>query len=255
MKRLLLSLLLTLGSLVACGKGSVQPTSIVAATATATQPGLGTPQPPQTVKIAASDGLQIVGLFYPSILSGSQAPAALLLHQYGSNKHELQDFIPSLINEGYSVLAVDMRGFGDTGGKEDWKLAETDVATFLTWLRDQPSIDGKRIAIIGASIGADLALRGCAKDKQCHVAVALSPEDLGATTEETVKKVDTNKSVLLAAGLFDTESSKAVSKLSAMAWGNVSVRLYNGSAHGVNLLYAIEDLWSTIIQWLRTYNV
>jgi len=208
----------------------------------------------QEVKIKASDGLQIVGAYYPSTLSGKQSPAALLLHQNGGSKEEWESFIPVLLDEGYSVLAVDQRGFGTTGGKVDWKLAEKDITAMLAWLRNIAAINTDEVAIIGASIGSNLSLRACVTDAKCHVAVALSPglNYFNVTTEDAVRKLG-DKAALLVAAQNDTESSSAVKKLAGVLPGNGAARLYKGEEHGVEL-FANEDLAPMIIQWLKTYN-
>lgn len=220
----------------------------------ATPPGLGMAGPAQTIKIAASDGLQLVALYYPSPLSGRQAPAALLLHQYGGNKEQWTALAQALNATGYAVLAVDQRGFGATGGKEDWKAAEADIATMLAWLRKDPSIAGDQIALIGASIGSNLALRGCATDAKCHAVVALSPglNYFGVTTADTLTAMK-GKGVLLIAGQLDSLSADSVKKLAFSEPGNVMLRLYDSSAHGKDL-FQYDDVIPTILQWLKTYN-
>ncbi len=208
----------------------------------------------QEVKIKASDGLQIVGSYYPSTLSGGHSPAALLLHQNGGSKEEWEPFIPALLAEGYTVLAVDQRGFGQTGGKVDWRLAEKDITAMLAWLRNIAAIKGDEVAIIGASIGSNLTLRACVTDAKCHVAVALSPglNYFNVTTEDAARKLG-DKAALLVAAQNDTESSNAVKKLAGVLPGNGAVRLYKGEEHGVEL-FKHEDLAPMIIQWLKTYN-
>src|SRR5579859_4090343 len=101
------------------------------------------PLPGQNVEIQMADGLKIQGSFYP-ILGSAKAPAALLLHQLGDNRNEWAGFANSLADKGYTVLAVDMRGFGKTGGKQDWTLAESDATALMTWLRKQPGVDPAR---------------------------------------------------------------------------------------------------------------
>lgn len=234
--------------------GAIAATGTAVATAVATPPGLGTPGPAQAVKIRAANGLQIAALYYPSMWSGRQSPAALLLHQINGSKAQWKPLIPELLTEGYSVLAVDMRGFGETGGQINWKLAEGDIVTMLSWLRGIPSIDGAKIAIIGASMGSNLAIRGCAADAQCRVAIALSPgvEYFGVTTDGAIQKMR-DKAVLLVAGQNDKESASGVKTLGTLATGNVMIRLYNSGKHGIEL-FQYDDLIPTMLQWLRTYN-
>jgi hypothetical protein len=52
-----------------------------------------------------------------------------------------------------------------TGGSQDWDLAVEDRQVWLDWLREQDGADNARIAIIGASIGSNLALMGCVGEK------------------------------------------------------------------------------------------
>jgi pimeloyl-ACP methyl ester carboxylesterase len=217
--------------------------------------GLGTPGPAQIVKIKASDGLEIVGAFYPSALSGRQSPAALLLHQYGGSKEEWKPLIPALQGEGYSILAVDQRGFGETGRGVAWTQAEADVSTLLAWLRTQPPINGDQVAIIGASVGSNLALRGCVNDDRCKVAVALSPglNYFGVKTTDAVQKMG-KRAFLLVAAQSDGEAAHGVKQLGTVAPGNLMIRLYEDSSrHGVDL-FLYDDLIPAIVQWLRTYN-
>ncbi len=255
MKRLApFGMLFTVGLLVVFASLSGQPGQVTAATAVATESGTGTPGPAQPVRIKASDGLTIVGLFYPSALSGQAAPAALLLHGVNGSKAQWQPLIPALLAEGYNVLAVDLRGFGETGGEINWKRTETDVATLLAWLRDQSGVNGDEIAIFGASIGANLAIRGCAADAKCRVAVALSPglEYFGLTTGDAIRKMS-KKAPLLVASQIDSASAQGVKTLAEIASGNVMIRVYDGGKHGVQL-FDYDDLIPMMVQWLRSYN-
>ncbi len=245
----LVALLIVFGNSVSTPSAAATAESTSAATGQAT--GLASGQP-ERIKMA--DGLQMVALYYPSILSGRQAPVVLLLHGVNGSKAQWNPLIPALLDQGYSVLAVDLRGFGETGGQINWKRAEADVATMLSWLRGIPSINGDEIAIMGASIGANLALRGCANDDKCRVAIALSPgvEFYGITTDDAIQKMG-KKAVLLVAGQIDTASAQGVKKLGSLAMGNVMVRLYSSGSHAFEL-FKYDDLIPTILQWLKSYN-
>jgi len=220
-------------------------------------PALGTSSAPQSIKIKASDGLQIVGQYYPSSLSGRAAPAALLLHQNGSDKSQWTALIPALQGADYAVLAVDQRGFGETGGAADRSLWDGDTASMMAWLRSQPGIAPDQVVLIGTSIGANLSLRLCATDSACKVVVALSPglNFLDVPTEDSMKALK-GKSILLVAGQLDSQSSDAVKQLAldASTDNNLMTRLYaNSSQHGRDL-FQNGDLNSIILQWLSSNN-
>ena len=215
-----------------------------------------TPPPPQAVAIKMADGLEIKGDFYTPI-NTEKAPAALLLHQYGGSSYDCKDFAALLVEKGYNVLAVDLRGQGLTQGKADWKLAQTDTVALMGWLHDQPTIDPKRVAVMGASVGANLALRGCADDDLCRVAIALSPglSFYGIVAKDAISGMK-NKSILLAASQRDIQSGEPTKYLTIYAPPSVNIltRVYASSAmHGMGL-FTFDDMTPLIMQWLDKYN-
>lgn len=207
----------------------------------------------ETVTVVASDDLELVAdLYLPDVNEGSN-PAVMLLHMVGGNRGAYEPIIPVLIEAGYGVLNVDMRGHGGTRGNQDWDLAIADVQTWLDWLREQNGIDGSRIAIIGASIGSNVGLIGCANDAACVGAIALSPglNYFGVQPEDAVVDGLADRSALLVASHRDGASAEAIQQMFMNATGDVSARLYVGAAHGTNLLRSSLDSVSNIIlSWL-----
>jgi dienelactone hydrolase len=211
---------------------------------------------PEHIELEASDGLVLVGSYYtPSEPPDSGAPAVLLLHQFGSRKEAWIDIVPGLLDAGYGVLAIDIRAHGETGGDYDWPRAEDDMQLWLDWLREQPGIDPERLNIVGASIGANLALRGMAADPQVVTAVALSPgldyENL--TTEDAMVTIG-ERPVFLVAAQRDTESVTAVKALASLAEGDTLVRIYPHGAHGTGIFMVEDDLAPLIVTWLDIQN-
>lgn len=207
----------------------------------------------EIVTVDASDGLTLAGEFYAA---DQPAPAILLLHMLGSQRSAWQPLIPWLTDAGYNVLAIDIRGHGDTGGGQDWPAAERDVETWLDWLGEQPSVIPDQIATVGASIGANLALNGCAYDARCVTAVALSPglDYRGVVTETAIAEGLVDRSALLVASQRDTYSADSVKTLTAEAEGELGLQLYPGSAHGTNLLREPgAPVIPLILNWLTTH--
>lgn len=215
-----------------------------------------TPPPPKAVSIKMEDGLEIKGDFYDPQNNG-KGPAALLLHQYGGSSYDWKDFANLLKQKGYSVLAVDMRGQGLTAHKQDWKMAQQDTLALMAWLREQPGVDPAHVIVMGASIGANLALKGCADDDACHVAVALSPglNFYGVVAKDAITKMK-GKAIFMAAAALDAQSGEATKLLAVYAPTSVNVmtRIYASlPTHGMGLL-AFNDLTSHIMEWLDKYN-
>ncbi|MDQ7033623.1 MAG: alpha/beta fold hydrolase [Anaerolineae bacterium] len=206
----------------------------------------------ETVNLGASDGLVLVGDMYRPDMDG-EAAAVLLIHMLGSNRTTYAPLIPALLEAGYVVLNVDMRGHGETGGSQDWALAETDIQVWLDWLREQENVSSDAVSIIGASIGGNLALIGCANDAQCLTSIALSPgiDYRGVMPESAVTEGLSNRSALLVASHNDGFSADSVRQIFANATGNVSARLYNGRAHGIQLFdNELESITTLILSWL-----
>ena len=206
----------------------------------------------ETVTIPASDGLELVGdLYLPTEISDTGNPAVLLFHMLGSNRHAYDPILPDLVDAGYVVLNVDMRGHGDTGGNQVWNLAIADVQVWLDWLRDQDAVDDSRVAIMGASIGSNVALIGCAEDPDCIGVIALSPglDYRGVQPESAVVDGLSERAVLLIASHTDGYSAESVEQMFANAKGDVSARIYRGAAHGTALFRSNYDSVSHLILW------
>lgn len=216
----------------------------------------GEPVEAVEVTLAASDGLTLVGDYY-AVPSEDEAgaPAVLLLHMLGSNRIMWAPLIPQLTEAGYSVLAVDMRGHGATGGERDWPLAEGDVQAWLDWLREQPGVDAARLNVVGGSIGGNLALRGMANDPQVITAVALSPglDYRGVTTEDALAAIEA-RPVYLVAGQGDRYSADSVRVLAGQMQGAGLMRMFDSAAHGTNLLPEQPTLGPSVVAWLDWHN-
>ena len=216
-----------------------------------------TPSPaPTEASIAmtfiTNDGLSVAGTYYAA--PTRPAPAALLLHMNGSNKNSWKAFAAQLQAAGYSVLAIDLRGHGETGGKVDWNKAPGDVLEVLNQMRNLPDVDPARISVIGASIGANLAVQACADSQACKSVVMISPglNYLGVMALDPLTRYG-NGSVLIIASRDDQPSGTDSVTLDKDAKGNHTLQLYNGSAHGTDLLGTQPDVIRLVIQWLLTH--
>lgn len=212
---------------------------------------------PVEVTLEAADGLLLVGDYYAAAPQEGEdaAPAVLLLHMLNSSRIMWRLLIPPLTEAGYAVLAVDMRGHGDTRGARDWPLAEQDVQAWLDWLRAQDGVDPARLNVVGASIGANLALRSMANDPALVTAVALSPglDYRGVTTEDALATIG-RRPVYLVVGQGDRSSADSVRALAGQLAGEGLVRFYDSFEHGTSLLLEQDTLAPSIVHWLEGYN-
>ncbi|MDX2078237.1 MAG: alpha/beta fold hydrolase [bacterium] len=206
----------------------------------------------QEIELEASDGLILKGDFYPQ---EEASVGVLLLHMNGGTKRQWTAFIPKLQEAGYSILTVDMRGFGSTGGRTDWTLAQEDVQLWLDWLKSQENVSG--IALMGGSIGANVALIACANDLDCLTVVALSPGEDYARVQPSnaVSQLDT-RSILLVASYGDNFSAYSVTALAEMATGEYAIRMYTGSQHGTGYFVGrdADRKMNMLIDWLDEHT-
>lgn len=117
------------------------------------------PAPPgRLVRMVASDGVAIAGSYWPG--AGADAPAILLLHGINNDRDRMRQQALWLNGLGYAVLAIDFRGHGESGAVArsfGWNESR-DAAAAVAFLRSQAP--GRRIGVIGISLGGAAALLG-----------------------------------------------------------------------------------------------
>ncbi len=209
---------------------------------------------PEAVEVEATDGLILAGDLFTQM---DDAPAVLLMHMLGGNRSAWEPFITPLYDAGYTVLAVDLRGHGQTRGERDWTLAEADVQTWLDWLRTQDGVRAEAVSIVGASIGSNLALLGCANDVDCVTAIALSPgaDYFGVMPSEAVAIGLAERSTLLVGSYDDGSVVEDILSMVGDAEGEIGVRFYTGRAHGTNLFRSEDEQFiNMMIDWLNEHT-
>jgi dienelactone hydrolase len=212
-----------------------------------TMPASGPSDPgaPQTVTFSTEDDANVVvtgDLYLPE---KSPAPAVLALHQWNANRSSYKDLARALRDAGFVVLAVDGRGFGESTQSVDgkvepaWSLTN-DIAAAIEYLKSQPSVDGQRIGIVGASYGASNALIYAADNPRDVRSVALLSVGLNyhdtLPTEPALKKYG-DRPLLMMAARDDAESAADTEKLAAAVKSSkYTTKVYAAGGHGTALL-------------------
>ncbi|MEQ9200640.1 MAG: alpha/beta fold hydrolase, partial [Rhodospirillales bacterium] len=91
--------------------------------------------------------------------SGTPGAVLIALHSFGDFRLAFEDIGPALAGRGYTVIAFDQRGFGDTIPHGRWSGAETMIGD----LRDAVDIvrggfGGLPVYVMGESMGGGVAL-------------------------------------------------------------------------------------------------
>lgn len=216
---------------------------------------------PQRVEFQADDGTQLVGTYWPPVQT--PAPGVILMHMMGKDKDSWQP-LPALLqgagiaHEGsqqpsYAVFAFDFRGHGESGGSASDRPAMLDDAraAFATF-QALPGVDPGRIALIGASIGADAAVDVCIEG--CVGAISLSPGGyLGIAYNDALLALG-DKPVLCVASEGDIQPAQTCKHGEQAGLSDYRIQLYTGSLHGTDMFLIAEQppmLTDLIFEWLR----
>ncbi|HEU4344677.1 MAG TPA: alpha/beta hydrolase [Candidatus Binatia bacterium] len=112
-----------------------------------------------------SDGLKLSGVVHTpaDIRTGERRPAFLILHGFGGNKqgHGQIVMAEQLAAWGYTTMRFDFRGCGESAGEHGRILCldqVVDTANALTYMAERSDVDPERVALIGSSFGAAVAI-------------------------------------------------------------------------------------------------
>jgi len=139
-------------------------TAFLCAAFTFSSPLLADSQP---VTFVTDDGIEIAATYSELETVGARLPAVIFIHQGGSNKSEWTNLglFHKLATQNMIALAYDIRGHGASAGKADFSTlfndpnqAPLDLKAAMKFLATKPHVDMDRIAIVGASIGSNLAV-------------------------------------------------------------------------------------------------
>ena len=216
-----------------------------------------------TVKIVTEDGVEIIGDHYKT--REKDTPCILMLHMMPSNRESWKSLAIKLREKGYQSLAIDLRGHGDSIIKNDTRIdylkfndqeqqdKRLDVESSLLYLEKQ-GIDLKKIGIIGASIGANLAIEYLFKKIFIKTAILLSPglDYRGIKTIEIAKNIKPNKSIFIVVSEEDEYSFTSSKKLYNTINCNKKIEIYRDAGHGTTMLFKEKELDENIIDWFKT---
>lgn len=116
------------------------------------------PRNATAVHILASDSTTLTGHFWSG--ADDKAPAILLLHGLGGSRSQFDEQGAALSQKGYAVLAINLRGHGDSGGEmRSFGLFEArDAHAAFLWLKERQH--GAKVGVSGLSLGGAAALLG-----------------------------------------------------------------------------------------------
>lgn len=120
---------------------------------TSTRIPTATPVPGTAVTFLTKDDIQLAGTLY-----GDGDIAVIMAHQgtYGATQATWQPLIPALIENGFTGLPFDFRGFGQSSGLRRFAQLDDDIRAAAQYLR---SLQYERIVCAGSCMGGTACLR------------------------------------------------------------------------------------------------
>ena len=224
---------------------------------------------PVDVEIKSYDEFKIVGsLDIPNYASVEcKAPLVIFLHSICQDSNIWGEF-PKEIKDSLSVatLNLDLRGHGksvkDKNGKTlhwqdlahpEYKKMPEDIIEVLNYIETEyPEIDSKKIAIVGASLGATVGLMTASFGDKIDTVIMFSPmlEYKGFDLRLPIVKYGKNP-LLFLVSKKDAYSYESCQELIKLPQGKKQLEVYPFGGHGEDLLRFQPDSGKLVAKWLR----
>lgn len=217
-----------------------------------------------TVEFQTRDQVEIKAIISIPETGQGNYPAVIFIHQGGSDKSEWTStqLYKDVVSRGMVAMAYDVRGHGSSGGKggralfDDPNRAPLDLQAALKYLSTLETVDLNRIAVVGSSIGANLACVAVgSSDYTVKTAVAISGKTSAVfNLAGGPEKVSKLSSVFLIASELEQGGKRAewATELHDLAATPKHLEIIKGSkAHGVHMFKDDTALQTRILNWLE----
>lgn len=220
----------------------------------------------EKISYKTSDGVEIVGNYWPGDTDGGLGSAGvILLHMMPATKESWNDLARRLSHRGFYVLAIDLRGHGESVLRQAQDKVESlnyldfsnsqhqasiaDVEGAMRFLFDKGV---KNIFVGGASIGANLALQFMADNSEVTAGFVLSPgiNYRGLKTEPLMRRLVAGQRLFLAAAKDDEGALEAARQLGVTGAARIKLEIYEAGGHGTDLFDSHPDLMDELVDFL-----
>ena len=212
------------------------------------------------ITLQTTDNIKIIGNHFSVKLP---SPGISLFHMMPAAKDSFNLFSKKLQQSGTGVLAIDLRGHGESqGGPEGYKK--------FTDQQHQNSINDVKAAIDfqekeghsplfvgGASIGANLSLQIIAEDPRVKKAILLSPglNYRGIEALLWARRVSKEKAVFIVSAKDDVRSGSNAEQ-SELIFNSLNckkeMQIFTTGGHGTDILSAHPEFMEELVEWLNS---
>lgn len=210
----------------------------------------------EAVKIKAQDGIEIAGDYYDA----PSDKGVILLHMMPADRKSWIKFALKLQTKNFKVLAIDLRGHGESqGGPDGYKnfsdiehqSSSFDVEAAVEFLENKGA---GNLYLAGASIGANLALKYLAEHSEAKSVVLLSPglDYRGVKTVGLVKALKDDQAVFAVASEDDKYSFDSINKLfeGISLSDSRMIKIFKDAGHGTTIFERKPEFMDEVVGWL-----
>jgi pimeloyl-ACP methyl ester carboxylesterase len=122
----------------------------------------------EAIPLKTSDGVALAAWYAPP----ANGTAIIVLHGAGGSRESIRPYAEMLARHGYGVLAMDLRGHGESGGKVNrlgWQ-GTLDVGAAVAYLETQDDVE--YIGGLGLSMGGEVLLGAASASPRINAIVA-----------------------------------------------------------------------------------
>ncbi|MEM8885462.1 MAG: alpha/beta fold hydrolase [Planctomycetota bacterium] len=215
----------------------------------------------ERVTFQTSDDVQIVGTWQSG---GKDAPTVICLPMYRSVRQTYKPLAGPLLLKGMNLLALDLRGHGEsTPGlapgvqKRDPALFQAmhlDVRAAIDWCVRVKKCDPTRIALIGASVGCSVAVDAARRypgDVRAVVLLTPGANYLGVNTLEHLKEWRGTRSLTFVSTEEKATSQPVMDALDRFDGANYMV-VPGKRIHGTRMLGKVNQIEELIANFLES---
>ena len=209
-------------------------------------------------------------LTYPKIKTQKEFSTVVLLHSIGYNSQWWGELPKELLNKGYAVLTVDLRGHGESVynsrlSKVSWKSMKNsayakmpdDILKIMQAIKDDNTRRTffNNWAIVGSDLGANVGVIASDKSEvRPKTIVMISPvvETKGLYIPVNLAHLD-NTDVLSIKGKGDTDAAEAEKYLARFVQAQLMGFTSESKTKGMLMLKNDPDLPKMISEWISEY--
>jgi len=217
------------------------------------------PSTARTIDLTSPDGIPLKASYFSP---GRPGPGLLLLHACNRDRTSWNSLAALAAERGFHVLALDYRGYGQSGGtksddpqQQRW-IADrewpADIDAAYAWLTSQHGVDTTRMGAAGASCGVNQSVKLATRHPEVTTVVLLS-----GAIDERGREFIRDSAWMPIFGAASHGDGGAVETLRwAMGWSrnpsNTFVE-YQAAGHGTDMFAVEKALQPQVLAWLDTH--